>query len=146
MKEDNWKSKEARKRLNWVDTALRLALEVAKCRSEDPYVQVGACGIKYDKQIILGYNGAPSGVEVDWTDRDKRRPYMVHAESNVLDSASIGEIEILAVTLLPCQACLVRIKQHKIKKVYYLNEYEEGREDTFRMAELLDVELIKYSK
>ena len=122
MKEDNWKSKEARKRLNWVDTALRLALEVAK------------------------YNGAPSGVEVDWTDRDKRRPYMVHAESNVLDSASIGEIEILAVTLLPCQACLVRIKQHKIKKVYYLNEYEEGREDTFRMAELLDVELIKYSK
>ena len=89
-----------RKRLNWPETAICLAYDIANYRSEDPYVQVGAVGIKRDKSLCLGYNGAPSGVNIDWSDRDQRRPYVLHAEENVLNLAKPGEIEILAVTHL----------------------------------------------
>lgn len=137
-----------RDRLDWATTALHLALEVAKCRSEDPYIQVGACGITKTRGIILGYNGAPSGHDVDWNDRDGRRPYMIHAESNVLDAARMGEIELMAVTHLPCQDCLKRIAQHQIKEVHYAfgEEIWEGKktydfEATRKMADVLGIKL-----
>jgi deoxycytidylate deaminase len=74
-----------RNRLNWAQTAINLAYDIAKYRSEDPYVQVGACIIKKDKSMLLGYNGAPSGVDIDWANRDKRRARVLHAEANVLN-------------------------------------------------------------
>lgn len=36
----------ARPRLSWQQSALKLAFDIAKYRSEDPYVQVGAVAIK----------------------------------------------------------------------------------------------------
>ena len=106
-------------RLSWPETAINLAFKIAKYRSEDPWVQVGAVGIKYDKSLVLGYNGAPSGIVINWSDRDGRRPYVLHAEENVLNYAKPGEIEILAVTHLPCDRCIKLIAQKKIKTVYY---------------------------
>ena len=32
-----------RDRLNWIDTAMNLAFDIAKYRSQDHHVQVGAC-------------------------------------------------------------------------------------------------------
>jgi len=52
---------------------------VASERSEDPYLKVGACALRADNSIAgIGYNGAPSGVEIDWSDRDDRRQRVVH--------------------------------------------------------------------
>lgn len=108
-----------RKRLDWPKTAICLAAAIAYVRSEDPYVQNGAAVIKKDGTIVLGYNGAPSGVDIDWSDRDERRKRVLHAEANVLNNCLPGEVEILATTQLPCCECIKLIKQKKISTVYY---------------------------
>ena len=133
-----------RRRSSWPQTAINLAFDIAEYRSEDPYVQVGAVGIKADKSLILGYNGAPAGFTIDWSDRDQRRPYVLHAEENVLNYAKPGEIAILAVTHLPCDRCIKLIAQKKIKIVYYAEELPNyDSKLTFLMAEKFEIQLVK---
>jgi len=133
-----------RNRYDWITTSLILAEQIADLRCEDPYVQVGAVAVKKDKSFILGYNGAPSGVDIDWSDRDKRRPRVIHAEANALNYCRPGdEIEFLAVTHLPCKECIKLIKQKGIKTVYYMHvlpNYNAGL--TFELAEEFDIDLI----
>lgn len=129
-------------RLTWEQTALNLAFDIAKYRSEDPYVKVGACIIKKDKSIVLGYNGAPSGMTMDWTNRDERRKWVFHAESNVLNRILPGEAELLAVTHLPCIECLKVIKQKEINTVYYSIQIPQyNPEQVEQTAKLFNVEL-----
>lgn len=111
-----------RQRLTWQETALHLAFDVARYRSEDPYIQVGACIVKLDRSIILGYNGAPKGMDLDWSNRDERRKWVFHAEANVLNRVLPNEIQLLAVTHMPCVDCLKIIKQKAINDVYYAVE------------------------
>lgn len=131
-----------RKRLNWIKTAINLAHDIAKYRSEDPNIQVGACAIKHDSSIILGYNGAPSGIDIDWSNREEKRKRVLHAEANVLNFVKPGEVNILAVTHLPCIDCLKIIKQKKIYTVYYndiLSHYNP--DEVFKIASEFGIDL-----
>jgi dCMP deaminase len=133
-----------RKRLNWPETAMRLAFEIADSRCEDPWVQVGAAIIKHDNSILLGYNGAPAGVDIDWSNRDERRPYVLHAEENVLSRIEPGEAKILAVTGFPCDRCMKLIKQKKIDTVYFcefLSKYDNNLAQ--KMAKKFKIKLIQ---
>lgn len=131
-------------RLSWPQTALNLAFNIAKYRSEDPYVKVGACIIKKDKSILLGYNGAPKGMQMDWSNRDERRKWVFHAESNVLNRVLPGETELLAVTHIPCSDCLKIVKQKEIKTVYYSIRSEQYNPSVVEnMAKLFEIELIQ---
>src|SRR5437762_9314780 len=103
-----------RKRLSWEETALRLAFNIAEYRSEDPYVQVGSVIIKTDNQILIGYNGAPTGIEIDWSNRDERRKRVLHSEENTLLGVKRGETKIMAVTALPCERCMRLIANKSI--------------------------------
>jgi dCMP deaminase len=59
-------------RISWPQYAIELAKTAAK-RSEDPHIKVGACILGFNNQVLsLGYNGAPAGVNIDWTDRDEK--------------------------------------------------------------------------
>jgi deoxycytidylate deaminase len=111
-----------RGRLSWEQTALKLAFNIAEYRSQDPFVQVGAVIIKNDGSIFLGYNGAPSGIEINWSDRTERRKRVIHAEANVLNYVRPQESKLIAVTHLPCSECMKTIAQKKIEKVIYCNE------------------------
>lgn len=136
--------KGGRKRLNWANTAMKLAYSIAEYRSEDPYVQVGACIIKKDKSMLLGYNGAPSGIDIDWTNRDGRRSRVLHAEANVLNFVKPDEVELLACTHLPCIECLKVITQKKIREVYFsefLHNYDADL--TIEMAQEFGINLIQ---
>ena len=136
--------KSGRNRLNWAETAIKLAYDIAKYRSEDPYIQVGACIIKKDKSMLLGYNGAPSGVNSDWYDRDKRRIKVLHAEANVLNFVKPNEVELLACTHLPCSECLKVIAQKQIGKVYFCEILDNYNPDTtFEMAKEFGIDLIR---
>jgi len=131
-----------RNRLNWAQTAINLAYDIAKYRSEDPYVQVGACIIKKDKSMLLGYNGAPSGVDIDWSNRDKRRAKVLHAEANVLNFVKPNEVELLACTHLPCTECLKVIAQKQIDKVYFAEHLDNYDSDsTIELAKEFGIEL-----
>ena len=134
--------KTGRNRLSWAKTAMKLAYKIADCRSEDPYVQVGACIIKKDKSVLLGYNGAPSGVDIDWSNRDARRKRVLHAEANVLNFVLPNEVELLACTHLPCPECLKVIVQKKIEKIYF-GEYLENYDSdlTIEMAREFNIDL-----
>ena len=107
-----------------------LAFAAAK-RSEDPYRKVGACALSKDKMVIgLGYNGLASGKDVApnfWDSRDERRKYMIHAETNCLSLCKKGEVDLLAVTLLPCSYCATMIASYGIKEVLYHEEYENDQ-------------------
>ena len=130
------------KRISWEQYALRLA-QVAAQRSEDPYVQVGAVALRADNSVAgIGYNGAPAGVTIDWSSRDGRRPYVVHAEINALRYVSPHECTLMIVTLAPCASCLTVIATYGMKKIRYQAEYVDSQL-TKKMAETFGIELEK---
>ena len=115
------------KRPSWEEYAMSLA-EVAATRSEDPYVNVGACVLDKNYRVVgMGYNGLATNKNVTavfWHDRDERRKYMIHAEPNALFHVKRGEGELLACTLLPCSSCATLIAGHGIKRVIYKELYK----------------------
>lgn len=116
-------------RLNWEEYAIKLA-ETASLRSEDPFKKVGACALSHDNRVLgVAYNGLKSGKNVPlgfWKDRDARRPYMIHAESNLLSLFTRNQCKIIAVTLLPCASCAKLICAWNIEKVIYSEEYDNS--------------------
>ena len=113
-------------RISWEEYALRIA-EAASLRSEDKYVRVGACALDFSNRVIgVAYNGLASGItpkESFWSNRDKRRPFMIHAETNLLSLVKRGECKLIACTLLPCSCCASMISAYGIEKVVYKEEY-----------------------
>ena len=107
-------------RASWEEYALELAY-AASTRSEDPYMKVGACVLRKDMSVAaVGYNGAPSGVEIDWSNRKR----VIHAELNALRYVRPDEGHILASTLLPCSSCVQAIAAHNIKIIIYDELYK----------------------
>jgi len=114
-------------RVNWNEHALILAF-AATCRSQDPYKKVGACALDYNNNVLgVAYNGLAPGKNVDdtfWHDRDGRRPYILHAETNLLSRIHIGQAKTIAITMQPCSSCASSIAAHRIQRVVYSESYE----------------------
>lgn len=114
-------------------------------RSEDPYYQVGAAALNLDNSTAAtGYNGLPPGVEIDWSDRDARRDFMIHAEVNCLNYVLPGQCGMIAVTTMPCPSCMALIGAKRIPLVLYDKIYKtdptaEAR--TRRIAEKFKIKL-----
>jgi dCMP deaminase len=125
-------------RISFDEYAMSLA-ETAALRSEDPYRQVGTCLMRPDRTVAgLGYNGAPPGVEIDWTDRDARRVWVVHAEINALRYARPGDVELVATTSVPCPACMVTIASYGIKRVLFRDELDPAVYDMSKILEIAE--------
>jgi dCMP deaminase len=135
------------KRLDWNTYALKIA-EVAALRSEDPWVQVGACALDHSNRVIgVAYNGlAPGKVVTDvfWNDRDGRRPYILHAEVNLLSLFKRGEAKTLACTLLPCSSCAAHIVAHDVKRVIYRDVYTKDMK-ALEIFDFYNIEVIQLS-
>lgn len=128
--------------LSWERYALKLA-KVAASKSKDPYIQVGCCLLRRDHSVAsLGFNGFPSGMKEDWSDRDKRRKYTVHAEINSLRYIQPGECYLAAVTLLPCNDCLKSLAAYGIQKIVYESVYQQDP-STLKLAPDFGIELIQ---
>jgi len=132
---------EEKPRPTWIQYALKLA-SVASERSEDPFLRVGACLLRHDQSVGgLGYNGAPSGVELNWENRDQRRVRVIHAETNALRYVNPGECYLLACTYLPCNDCLRNIAAYGIKNVAFDNIYNRDI-SSLTIAEEFGIELM----
>ncbi len=104
--------------------ALEIA-HVAATMSEDPYKKVGAVAIRPDNSIAaVSYNGAPPNIEIDWSDRDERRQYVIHAEMNMLRYIKPHECDRVALTLSPCVDCLKNMAAYGIKIIFFQEKYE----------------------
>jgi dCMP deaminase len=130
--------------MNWDDYAMGIAEAVAK-KSKDPWHKVGVVILREDNSVAsVGYNGFPQGVEEDWSDREERRKYVIHAEQNALRYTSPGEGKTLVSTLLPCRDCLKTIAAYKIKKVIFKEIYEHDP-IAIQIAEKMGVKLIHFT-
>jgi dCMP deaminase len=122
-----------------------LLAELASARSEDPWCKVGAIGVREDGSIAgVSYNGAPPKIEIDWTDRDKRRQYVVHAETNLLRYIKPNECPIVATTISPCYDCLKNLASYGVKQIYFKEYYDKcDKKELQKMAELFKIDLYK---
>ena len=128
--------------MNWDEYAIGIA-EAVSNKSKDPWNKVGAVILRKDKSIAsVGYNGFPQGVEEDWSDRDERRKYVIHAEQNALRYIKPEEGEVIYSTLMPCSDCIKAIAAYKIKKVVYKNLYANDY-SAIEFAEKMGIELIQ---
>ena len=134
-------------RISWEQYALNIA-KTASERSEDPFMKVGACALNKDNMVLaVGYNGLATGKKVDkyfWAVRRDSRPYMIHAEANCLSLVKRGEVELLAVTLLPCASCATLIASYNIPKVVYGQEYERDMK-ALEIFDFYNIECVKLS-
>jgi dCMP deaminase len=114
-------------RISWEKHALLLAWAATR-RSEDPYMKVGACALGHANEVLgVAYNGLAAGKQVQpefWNDRNIRRPFMIHAEANLLSQIKHGQAKTMAITLQPCTCCAQAIAGHGIKKVIYTLKYD----------------------
>jgi len=117
-------------RISWDKHALLLAWAATR-RSEDPYMKVGACALGYSNEVLgVAYNGLGAGKIVGtefWNDRDRRRPFMIHAEANLLAQIKHGQAKTMAITLQPCTCCAQAIAGHGVKQVIYTLKYDFDR-------------------
>ena len=137
---------------------VNMAHEV-KDRSEDLFIQHGCVFIHTASKHIIstGFNGLIPGAPeemVDRTDRNARRPYMLHAEKNAILNCSqhpqyIGHCTAY-ITGKPCFACLQDLIAFGIKRIVYDDEcksYSSYDADQPFINNLLnyrqDIELIK---
>jgi dCMP deaminase len=110
--------------IDWDEYALSIA-EVVSRKSKDPWRKVGACILRSDNSVAsVGYNGFPAGMPEDWSCRDHRRSFVIHAEQNALRYIKPGEGTIIASTTLPCNDCLKAIKSYGINTIVYKESYE----------------------
>lgn len=131
--------------MNWDEYAMSIAEVVAK-KSKDPWHKVGAVVLREDHSIAsVGYNGFPQGQEEDWSSREERSKYVIHAEQNALRYTNPGEGKTLVSTLLPCRDCLKTIAAYKIKRVLYKEIYKSDP-IALEIAEKMGVTLIQFQK
>ncbi len=126
---------------DWDQYALGIAEVVAK-KSKDPWRQVGAVLLRHDNTIAAcGYNGFPAHMVEDWSDRERRRKYVVHAEQNALRHVKPNECRLVATTTLPCNNCLKSLASYGIRRIVYRETYATD-ESTILLAADFGIELI----
>lgn len=131
--------------MNWDEYGMSIAEVVAK-KSKDPWRKVGVVILREDNSIAsVGYNGFPQGVEEDWSSREERSKFVIHAEQNALRYTKPGEGKILISTTLPCRDCLKAIAAYKIKRVLYKDIYHTDP-IALEIAEKMGVTLTQFEK
>lgn len=123
--------------ISWNDYFMGIA-KLSTMRSKDPSTQVGACIVRDNKILSVGYNGFPRGISDDkfsWAAEapklcDCKDAYTTHAELNaILNSNFDLKDSVLYVTRFPCYQCAKAIIQCKIKKIYYLIRKEDNERE-----------------
>ena len=120
--------------ISWNEFFMGVA-ELAAQRSKDPSTQVGACIVKDNKIVGVGYNGFPNGIPDDspdfpWVANDdpveSKYSYVVHAELNaILNTADRAQLQgsTMYCTLAPCNECAKAIIQAGITRIIYDGEW-----------------------
>lgn len=109
-------------RPDWHSWFMALAF-VASQRSIDPSTKHGCVITTIDHNILsIGYNGPARGMYdslVPLT-RPEKYPFMAHAEANAIDNCTTNlKGAIVYVTGRPCSACLLRLLQRGVAKIYF---------------------------
>ena len=141
--------------ISWDEYFMGIAM-LSAMRSKDPNSQVGACIVRDNKILSLGYNGMPIGCDDDimpWgregDDLDTKYMYVCHSELNaILNAGKDLHGSTIYVTLFPCNECAKAIIQSGIKKIVYESDKYNGVDTNIaskRMLKAAGVELVRIS-
>lgn len=102
----------------------------AALKSPDPYKKVGCIGLDMNGNI-LGHGINHGGFSVKdgfWDDREKRRPFVVHAEMDLVTSIKPKTLFAVLITLFPCVHCMNLLASAGTRMVYYDEMYDKDRQ------------------
>ena len=143
-KPTNEPQKMNKQRISITEYGMILA-SAASERSEDPWRKVGAVAFDKDNRVIgMAYNGLPAGFNAPdgfFNDRDARRKYMIHAETNLCSLFVRGAAPMVFVTTLPCVDCFKTLVAHGVTTIRYGEGYPDS--DSIELAELFNIKLEK---
>lgn len=136
--------------ISWDEFFMGVA-KLASQRSKDPNTQVGACIVKDNIILSVGYNGFPRGCSDDefpWTreGEDNKYKYVVHAELNAILNSQGRNLNgsTLYVTLFPCNECAKAIIQSGIKEVVYLSDKYKDLPSTIAAKTMFEAAGVKF--
>jgi len=141
--------------ISWDEFFLGIA-KLAAERSKDPNTQVGACIVKNNLIIGVGYNGFPIGCSDDhfpWIVSDdfidSKYTYVCHAELNAIINATdrrslVGST--LYVTLFPCHECTKLIIQSGIKNIKFSDKKYWATDSAIASRKMLDSSGVNYEQ
>lgn len=111
------------KTLKWDERYLGLCRHVATW-SEDPRKQVGACLVRDNRVLSIGFNGFPTGVKATKErlhTKELKLQFIEHAERNALYTAARVGVNLAGATMycnwFPCNECAKGIIQAGITRV-----------------------------
>ena len=148
------KTKKREDYISWDEYFMGIA-KLSAMRSKDPNTQVGACIVKNNKIVGVGYNGAPIGISDDdmpW-ERDTSLPlyeqkyaYVCHAELNAILNKITADITdaTIYVDLFPCNECAKVIVQSGIKEIVYYSDKYNGTDGNIASKRMLDGAKVSY--
>lgn len=139
----------------WIDAFMDTAERFAKLSSAKR-LQVGACVVKDNRIISIGYNGMPSGwdntceevieIHEDGGIITKTKDEVIHAEANAISklakSGDSGNGSDLFCTHAPCVQCAKIIYGAGVKKVFYRQSYRDTKGIDFLQKCGIDVEKV----
>lgn len=140
--------------ISWDEYFMGIAM-LSAMRSKDPNSQVGACIVRDNKILSLGYNGMPIGCDDDimpWgregNELETKYMYVCHSELNaILNAGKDLHGSTMYVTLYPCNECAKAIIQSGIKRIVYLDDkYRDANNNVAarHMFKITRVETKKY--
>lgn len=112
----------------FIRTYMAMAMQVSEL-SYCSRLKVGALIVTYNNEMLMGYNGTPSGFPnvCELPGQDVTNPIVLHGEANGMSKAEQSTLSIknasLFVTHIPCIECSKRIIQSGIKRVFYIHDY-----------------------
>ena len=153
MKEVN---KQRQNYLSWDEYFMGIAV-LSSMRSKDPNTQVGACIVKNNRIMSIGYNGTPNGFEdkfFPWGREGQtlntKYPFVCHAEMNAISNFEGIKKDLegskLYVTLFPCNECAKLVIQTGIKEVIYLEDKYKETEGVRASKIMFDECGVKYTE
>lgn len=153
MKEIN---KQRQDYLSWDEYFMGIA-KLSAMRSKDPNTQVGACIVKNNRIMSIGYNGTPNGFEdkfFPWGREGQtlntKYPFVCHAEMNAISNFEGIKKDLegakLYVTLFPCNECAKLVIQTGIKEVIYLEDKYKETEGVRASKIMFDECGVKYTE
>jgi dCMP deaminase len=112
---------------SWTEYYKKL-VEITATRSACKKLHVGCILVKDNRIISQGYNGYLPGAPHEQVIRNGHEVATVHAEQNALcDCAKRGASSNEAfayITHYPCLNCMKLLVASGIKKIYYINDYD----------------------
>lgn len=153
MKELN---KQRQNYLSWDEYFMGIAV-LSSMRSKDPNTQVGACIVKNNRILSIGYNGTPNGFEdkfFPWGREGKflntKYPFVCHAEMNAISNFEGSKKDFndskLYVTLFPCNECAKLVVQNGIKEIIYLEDKYKDTDGVKASKLMFDTCGVKYKQ